>query len=192
MTSTKGDIVTVTGASGFIASHIVKQLLEKGYTVYGTVRSLANKERVDFLYTLPHADTNLKLSLYDPSTPDVKNSTFDETNWNTESKADRNPYYASKAEAERATWNFVEKNKGTLSFDVVTILPSFVFGQVLQDASQKNQGSVEVVLNHIVSARDGNPINRSGLALIEVKDLARIHILDQRSKNNQLNQLSHL
>jgi nucleoside-diphosphate-sugar epimerase len=32
----------VTGASGFVASHIVKQLLEKGYDVRGTVRSLAN------------------------------------------------------------------------------------------------------------------------------------------------------
>ena len=32
--------VCVTGATGFIASHIVYQLLLKGYTVHGTVRSL--------------------------------------------------------------------------------------------------------------------------------------------------------
>ncbi|HWL49190.1 MAG TPA: NAD-dependent epimerase/dehydratase family protein, partial [Acidimicrobiia bacterium] len=30
--------VLVTGASGFIASHIVQQLLEGGYRVRGTVR----------------------------------------------------------------------------------------------------------------------------------------------------------
>src|SRR5437660_1538442 len=36
--------VLVTGASGFIASRIVEQLLAKGYRVRGTVRSL-NKER---------------------------------------------------------------------------------------------------------------------------------------------------
>lgn len=34
--------VCVTGASGFIALHLVQQLLEKGYTVVATVRSLSN------------------------------------------------------------------------------------------------------------------------------------------------------
>ena len=34
-----GEIVCVTGAGGFIASWLVKHLLEKGYTVRGTVRN---------------------------------------------------------------------------------------------------------------------------------------------------------
>ncbi|CAH3146527.1 unnamed protein product [Pocillopora meandrina] len=39
--------VLVTGASGFLASHVVRQLLEAGqYKVRGTVRSLANEEKV--------------------------------------------------------------------------------------------------------------------------------------------------
>lgn len=39
--------VLVTGASGFLASHIVRQLLEAGeYKVRGTVRSLANEKKV--------------------------------------------------------------------------------------------------------------------------------------------------
>ncbi len=33
-----GKVVLVTGASGFIAKHIVKQLLDGGYEVRGTVR----------------------------------------------------------------------------------------------------------------------------------------------------------
>jgi hypothetical protein len=33
----KGSRVVVTGANGFIASHVVKQLLENGYKVYPTV-----------------------------------------------------------------------------------------------------------------------------------------------------------
>ncbi|XP_073036676.1 cinnamoyl-CoA reductase 1-like [Primulina eburnea] len=39
MRTAHGDIVCVTGAGGFIASWLVKLLLEKGYTVRGTVRN---------------------------------------------------------------------------------------------------------------------------------------------------------
>ncbi|EYU24598.1 hypothetical protein ABFS82_04G111000 [Erythranthe guttata] len=39
MPSVPGKLVCVTGAGGFIASWLVKQLLEKGYTVRGTVRN---------------------------------------------------------------------------------------------------------------------------------------------------------
>ena len=44
--------VLVTGASGFIATHIVKLLLEKGFIVRGTVRSLKNQEKVNELINL--------------------------------------------------------------------------------------------------------------------------------------------
>ncbi len=36
--------ILVTGASGYLASWIVKQLLDKGFTVHGTVR---NKAKID-------------------------------------------------------------------------------------------------------------------------------------------------
>ena len=40
-------IVLVTGASGFIATHLIKQLLEQGrYRVRGTVRSKKKQEKV--------------------------------------------------------------------------------------------------------------------------------------------------
>ena len=42
----QNDLVLVTGASGFLASHIVKQLLELGYRVRGTVRSLKDEKKV--------------------------------------------------------------------------------------------------------------------------------------------------
>ena len=35
----EGKTVCVTGATGFIASWIVKMLLERGYTVRGTIRN---------------------------------------------------------------------------------------------------------------------------------------------------------
>jgi cinnamoyl-CoA reductase len=39
ITSGHGHTVCVTGAGGFIASWLVKLLLEKGYTVRGTVKN---------------------------------------------------------------------------------------------------------------------------------------------------------
>ncbi|MFS8027515.1 putative cinnamyl-alcohol dehydrogenase [Helianthus anomalus] len=38
--SGEGKVVCVTGASGYIASSLVKLLLDCGYTVHATVRSL--------------------------------------------------------------------------------------------------------------------------------------------------------
>jgi nucleoside-diphosphate-sugar epimerase len=53
--------VLVTGASGYIATHCVQQLLDKGYTVRGTVRSLKNEEKVKPLRELKHASERLEL-----------------------------------------------------------------------------------------------------------------------------------
>ncbi|KAG7660871.1 uncharacterized protein J8A68_005546 [[Candida] subhashii] len=44
MSSTTSTTVFVSGATGFIAQHVVKQLLEKGYSVVGSVRSAAKGE----------------------------------------------------------------------------------------------------------------------------------------------------
>jgi len=47
--SNKGKVL-VTGATGYLASHIIKELLSRDYEVVGTVRNLANKEKYAFLY----------------------------------------------------------------------------------------------------------------------------------------------
>ena len=53
--------VCVTGASGFIAAHIVRQLLARGYRVRGTVRNPDRKADLAFLTGLPGADDRLEL-----------------------------------------------------------------------------------------------------------------------------------
>ena len=52
MSNPDNDLILVTGASGFLASHIVKQLLELDYRVRGTVRSLKNEKKVEPLKRL--------------------------------------------------------------------------------------------------------------------------------------------
>eukprot|EP01012_Entosiphon_sulcatum_P033922 TRINITY_DN42951_c0_g1_i1.p1 TRINITY_DN42951_c0_g1~~TRINITY_DN42951_c0_g1_i1.p1 ORF type:complete len:511 (+),score=84.20 TRINITY_DN42951_c0_g1_i1:35-1534(+) len=56
-----GHKVCVTGASGFIASHLVAQLLARGYTVVGTVRNLGNAAKLSHLRSLPGASERLTL-----------------------------------------------------------------------------------------------------------------------------------
>jgi len=49
-TAKKGDLILVTGASGFIASHTVREFLREGFKVRGTVRSKAKGEYLKKLF----------------------------------------------------------------------------------------------------------------------------------------------
>ena len=49
-------VTVVTGASGYIGSHVVANLLARGEKVRATVRDVADPERVDHLRNLPIAD----------------------------------------------------------------------------------------------------------------------------------------
>lgn len=53
--------VCVTGATGYVAAYILRDLLAKGYSVRGTVRSLNNDAKIAPLRQLPLANTSLQL-----------------------------------------------------------------------------------------------------------------------------------
>ncbi|CAO2837303.1 unnamed protein product [Amaranthus hypochondriacus] len=59
--SGEGKTVCVTGASGYIASWIVKLLLQRGYTVKATVRDPGDPEKVEHLLCLEGAKDRLHL-----------------------------------------------------------------------------------------------------------------------------------
>lgn len=65
----------VTGASGFVASEVVKELLNKGWNVRGTVRSLSRKDKVAHLEALGKALPG-KLTLHEADL--LKQGSFDE------------------------------------------------------------------------------------------------------------------
>ncbi|KAK9015892.1 hypothetical protein V6N11_006982 [Hibiscus sabdariffa] len=63
--------VCVTGGTGFIASWLIRRLLQEGYSVHTTVRpDPENKRDLSFLTSLPGADEKLKIFSADLSDPD--------------------------------------------------------------------------------------------------------------------------
>jgi GDP-D-mannose dehydratase len=68
--------VCITGISGYVSGHITKILLSEGYKVRGTVRSLANKNRLSALYDLQKQFPGGSLSLHEADL--TKDGSFDE------------------------------------------------------------------------------------------------------------------
>lgn len=57
-----GTTVAVTGSTGYIGSFVVKELLDRGYTVNAPIRgSSKNPEKAQHLQSLPWASTRLKI-----------------------------------------------------------------------------------------------------------------------------------
>ncbi|KAF7038411.1 hypothetical protein CFC21_048598 [Triticum aestivum] len=66
----RGELVCVTGGSGFIGSWLVRLLLGRGYTVHATVQNLQDEAETKHLQALDGADTRLRLfqmDLLDPA-----------------------------------------------------------------------------------------------------------------------------
>jgi dihydroflavonol-4-reductase len=263
MTSNK--VVLVTGAAGYIAGHLVKQLLEQGYTVHGTVRSLKSKERYEYLYNLANASTNLKLfeadlsqegafdeaivgtsivfhtaspisltllgstdlqrDMIDPAIQGTLNvlksasktatvrrvvitssvvaisdqlyveqsreKPFTEESWNLSAKVENgysDAYCQSKVDAEKAAWNYLEHNKDKINFDIVIINPSLNYGPLLQEIKNPSEFNTSIFTLHnaIVSVKNGQPIQANGYAVVDVRDVARAHIVVAESKDPQV------
>lgn len=53
--------VCVTGATGYLAGHIVQRLLAAGHTVHGTARQPSNSSTTKHLLAMPGAAERLKL-----------------------------------------------------------------------------------------------------------------------------------
>ncbi|KAL9613932.1 MAG: hypothetical protein Q9167_001546 [Letrouitia subvulpina] len=71
----QGSLVLVTGVNGFLASHVVDQLLERGYRVRGTVRNAAKASWLQELFDRRHGSGKFELvSIPDYAKPEAFNS----------------------------------------------------------------------------------------------------------------------
>jgi len=93
----------------------------------------------------------------------------DETLWTDPDDPTLIPYRRSKTLAERAVWDYMATCDGPT--ELTTILPGAVFGPIL---SASSMGSTGIVRQMLTGAMSGVP--RIGLEIVDVRDLADIHI----------------
>ncbi|HWY16666.1 MAG TPA: aldehyde reductase [Rhizomicrobium sp.] len=94
---------------------------------------------------------------------------FDETNWTDPNAPDVQPYAKSKTLAERAAWDFIAREGGSLELSVVN--PVGVFGPVL---GPDYSTSILLVQRLMDGAMPGVP--RLTFGVVDVRDVADLHI----------------
>ncbi|XP_041462142.1 phenylacetaldehyde reductase-like [Lytechinus variegatus] len=233
--------VLVTGASGYIATHIVKQLQEAGYKVRGTVRSLTNPKKVGPLKELcqnpahelelveadltndecwkdavqgcshvihtasPFPDKSPKdesviikpavegttrvlqacvdvggvkrvvltssiLAISDLT--ETNEEPITEESWRNMNSPMEDAYGKSKALAEKAAWDFVEKLPAESKFEFTVINPAMVLGPVICGVPGT---SVEVIRR--ILERDPPAIPKLNFSVCDVRDVAKAHVI---------------
>ncbi len=233
------ELVLVTGGSGFIGAHCILHLLNAGYRVRTTVRSLKRESDVRAMLKVggdepgdrlsfaaadltsdagwPEAVANCEFVLHvasplPPSVPKDENELiiparegtlrvlraardagvkrvvvtssfgaigyghapriepFTENDWSNLNASDVLPYTKSKTLAERAAWDFIAKEGGSLELSVVN--PVGVFGRVL---GPDYSASILLVQRLMDGALPGCPKLYYGV--VDVRDVAGLHLL---------------
>lgn len=237
MNEMKDETVLVTGGSGYIASFCIMQLLEAGYRVKTTVRSLKREPEVRAMLKRAEVDVGDRLSfaeadlladdgwaqaaagcrymlhvasplqIHEPKDPDelirpaiegtlralraardagvrrvVLTSSFaaigyghqppvaivDEANW-TNVEREKSAYIRSKALAERAAWDFIEREGQGLELAVVN--PVVVLGPAL---GADNSPSLELIKLMLEGQIKAVPNMMTGI--VDVRDVADLHL----------------
>jgi nucleoside-diphosphate-sugar epimerase len=99
----------------------------------------------------------------------VQKAPFDETIWTNPDGDDVQPYMKSKTLAERAAWDFIDKEGGGLELSVIN--PVGIFGPVL---GPQLSSSVAIVQRMMDGAMPGCPQLYFGV--VDVRDVADLHI----------------
>ena len=193
--------VLVTGATGFIGLHCIKLLLDRGYSVNGTLRSQDRQtEVVDSLERNNTPTRHLSLFEVDLNRDSGWDSAIRDCNyvvhvaspfvltdededffvkpadWSNPNKPVISFYAKSKSMAELAAWEFMEMEKPDFSLTVIN--PVLVMGPSLsKDVGTSNS----LVKNMINGSVPGTP--RIHIGIVDVRDVASAHILAMESSS---------
>ncbi|KAE8329568.1 hypothetical protein BDV39DRAFT_191211 [Aspergillus sergii] len=118
MTVTHSKTILITGASGFLATHIVKAFLQHA----------AAAEAVEGVDGIINTASPFQTSEYAPRVSRVVITSSMAAVIDTESAHGIVAYAASKAVAEKAAWRYMETN--TPDFSLTTICPLMIYGPV--------------------------------------------------------------
>jgi nucleoside-diphosphate-sugar epimerase len=99
----------------------------------------------------------------------LQTAPFDETRWTDPQGSDVRPYVKSKTIAERAAWDFITREGGSLELSVVN--PVGVFGPVL---GPDYSTSILLVQRMMDGAMPGCP--RLTFGVVDVRDVADLHL----------------
>ena len=236
-----GELVLVTGGTGFVAGHCIVQLLDAGHRVRTTVRSLRRADEVRAAVTeggadaagLEFAEADLlrddgwadaaagaefmlhvasPLPVTQPRNPDelivpardgtlralraardagvrrvVLTSSFaavgysadhpdrpyTEDDWTDPADERLTPYVRSKAAAERAAWDFIDREAPEL--ELATVNPVAVFGPALGPDLSTSLSLLLTLLNGDVPV-----VPRAATNAVDVRDVAALHLAAMR------------
>lgn len=237
--------VLVTGGTGYLASWIVKQLLDQGFHVNTTVRNKANQQKYHHLLDMAsesqgqlsiyeadllldhsfqeamndcelviHTASPFKISgiknadkeLVQPALQGTRNVLFSandsksvkrvvltssivammgdaadihelnkgkltETDWNTTSSVNHQPYPYSKTMAEKEAWTIVKKQN---RWDLIVINPGFILGPSL--SRRTDSTSIDLMIQ-LYSGKFKIGAPAGDHAMVDVRDVAKAHIL---------------
>jgi dihydroflavonol-4-reductase len=94
---------------------------------------------------------------------------FDENDWTNIDGDDVQPYVKSKTLAERAAWDFIAKEGGTLELAVIN--PVGIFGPVLGPDYSSSIGIIKALLDGVMPAAP-----KIHFGLVDVRDVADLHL----------------
>ncbi|KAJ7249148.1 hypothetical protein B0H12DRAFT_1122907 [Mycena haematopus] len=114
--------------------------------------------------------------------------TFSELDWNEQAPREvaemgraappMTKYRASKTLAERAAWDFVEKHKTEIGWDLVVLNPPFVFGPTINDTPTPDKLGTSARQFRTILTEPSPPATLgTGSCWVDVRDLARAHVL---------------